>query len=502
MQDERTSFAAGASPARGDATTAGHAAWMITALAFATFGEGVLLGVVPAVSAALGPLFHASAGQLNWITTSQVLATVVCTPVLARLGDIHGHRRLLRIGVIIAVVGTVVCAIAPNFSTFITGRILEGTVAAFTALGIGIARDRLPTRYMRIAVAAIVATLIGGGAIGLLAAAELFSATSSVRAVLWIPAVLIAISLALLFIAVPETTRRAQTRMDWPGATALVAGLALLTFGLSEGPSWGWGSAAVIGLLAGGVVLVAGWAVIELRVSDPLIDLRVIAGRDMGPFYVASITLGFAFFGAQTATSIFLASPGKLLGYGFGLDITKLALVLLPAYAFSILGSAVLPRLVKLVGHKVTLYAGCLLMTVGYGWMAGWNDQLWRFILTNCIVYLGIGVVSGALPLVLAERAQQTATGITTGLFNTGKGIGGSLSGAIGTIILSAIVLPHVGEPRQSAFVVIWLACGAASLLSLAVVVLAAARSTATGRDMSAASAKVTSTERGNLAAG
>jgi len=91
------------------------------------------------------------------------------------------------------------------------------------------------------------------------------------------------------------------------------------------------------------------------------------------------------------------------------------------------------------------------------------------------------GVVGGDVPIILAERAERTAPGITARLFNTAKGVGGSISGAVFAAVLTSIAIAHTSVPRVSPYVVVWLVCGACALVSLLAIV------TSTRRDREAA---------------
>ncbi len=120
-------------------------------------------------------------------------------------------------------------------------------------------------------------------------------------------------------------------------------------------------------------------------------------------------------------------------------------------------------------GHKATLYLGCAVMAGGCGAMALWHANLAAFIVTLRVTNFGTGIVNAGVPVVLAERAQRTSTG----LFNTAKG-GRSVSGAVFAAVLTSIAIAHTAVPRESAYVVVWLVCGACALVSLLVVVAAA----------------------------
>lgn len=448
--------------------TAGAGTLLIVALAVTNLSEGIFLGEAPAATGALGELFHQTPSALTWISTVQLLAAGVMTPVFSRLGDLYGHRRILRVAVIFALIGTILCATGASWTLFLVGRAFEGSVAAFTALGIGIARDRLPQERVKTAVGWISAGLVFGGACGLVVAGQIFTFTHDVRAVLWAPAALFLISLIMIFTLVPESTRRAKARIDWIGALLLSAGLALLLYGLGKG-------APKLAMYAGIVLLVA-WVVSALMVREPLVDLREAGRRTVGPIYLASIILGVSFFGAQTAMSTFLAAPAHKVGYGYTLNLSQIAWVLFPTTLLAALGAILMAPIAKALGHKATMYLGCAVMGGGYLLMAAWHAQLWAFIVTSGVTYLGLGIVQSALPAVFAERASLTSTGIMTGLYNTAKSVGGSVANAAFAVVLAEFVISGTKTPTEFAYVLVWIICGAASLVAIIFVAFAANR--------------------------
>ncbi|WP_052848018.1 MFS transporter [Streptomyces avicenniae] len=454
--------AAGASSRRADTL-------MIVALASANLAEGILLGVMPTAVGGLGELFHQSAGELTWVHAVQLLAAGMSVPVLARLGDIYGHRRILRLGVVLALLGSLLCAVAPNYLVFLVGRALAGPVAAYTALSVGIIRDRAAPERLRSGVSMVMAALTGGSVLGTLAAAQISSMTDNVIAVLWIPVVMFVLTLVVLFTMVPESLNRAHVRPDWWGAVLLSLGLACLLLFVGEGGDWGWTSTPTLGCLAGAVVILTGWALLELRITDPMVDLRVASRRNVAPFYVASLTMGVTFYGAQTAVSTFLATPEEV-GYGFGLDVTGLALALVPPGVMAVVGALSVPYLSRSLGHKQTLYCGYVLLVAGYLTLVVWHASLWQAVLAVSIAYYGTGISTGAMPMILAERAARTSSGIATGLFNTVKSVGGSTASASFGAIMTSLTIVGTVVPTEHAYRVVWMICAGAALVSMLIV--------------------------------
>lgn len=453
-----------------------------TCLVLAAFGEGLLLGVIPAATPDVGRMFSISSGALTWISSAHLLAVGVAAPVIARLGDMYGHRRLLRVAAGTALIGGLLCAVAPDFAVFLLGRIMEGAIAAFTPLAVGIARARFGARHVRRTVTTVIASLTGGSAVGLLLAAEVFRATPSPRAVLWVPVACSAISFALLFTFVPETRRRAPVRLDWPGFTTLSGGLVGMLLGLANGMAWGWTSTATLSCIGSGVVLLVAWTRIERRARQPMFDLRAASRHHVTPFYLASLTFGCAYFGAQTATTYFLSSFWGSAGYGFGLDLTQIAFVLLPGAVLSMAGAVSVTPVAARIPYNRSLSAGCVMVAVGYVLTTLVRANLTEFIVSSCITQFGLGVALGSLTLAVAERAQRDAAGIATGLVDTIRSVGGATASAVFAALFAASALPHTSAPRDSAFVMVWLTCAGAAVVTMLIVAVGPARGGADAR--------------------
>ena len=443
---------------------------MTATLVLVSLTDSVLASVVPVSAASIGRLFHVTPGSLTWVITVQLVAMGVCTPVFSRLGDIRGHRRVLRAAALIIAAGGVLITVAPNFGLLLTGRALQGPAGAITPLAIGVLREQAGTSRLRRGIAAIVTGSVAGAALGLLAAAELYRATSSVRDVLWVPAGCSAVAAAAAFTFVPETRWRARLRMDWLGALSLSSGLGLLLLALALGPGWGWTSARTAGAWTLSLVLLGIWAAVELRVSDPLIDLRAMSRRAVAPLHIASFPMGAAFYGPAAASVTFLAASRKTTGYGFHLGLTGIAYNGLVGTSALALGAMIVPRLVKLVGQQPAVYAGCAAMFAGYTGLAVWHDALWQAVTANWVISLGMGLVASAMAVVVTERADPASTGISVGTNLTVRAIGGSMAGAGFAALLNLAIGDGTGIPREWAYVAVWLICGLASLLALLIV--------------------------------
>ncbi|MFJ3212567.1 MFS transporter [Streptomyces flaveolus] len=427
--------------------------------------SGLLQGMMPTLLPRIGAELHVSAGDLNWVSSAQLLSSAVCVPLFARLGDMYGHRRLLRVAVVTLAAGSVLVAWAPSYAVLLIGRILQGVLAALLPLEIGLVRDRIEPERARGAVALLVGSLTFGASAGLLLAGVLGEAMSDVRGVLWVPAIAALLCVGVVFFLVPESVTRASGRVDWAGALLLSTGLAALLLGIAQGPRWGWTDGRTLMLFAVAVVIATVWVRVELRVADPVVDLRLTARRELLPVYLAAFMVGVATFGAQTAAAVFVASPRAQLGYGFGYGTLDIAWIMLPNGLMALAAAGVAGRLAKAVGSRTVLTAGGGAMTIGYVVLTLAHEQPWQFVLANCLIGFATGLCISAMPALIMDASPAERTGIATGIHNTTKTLGGSVAGAVFAAVLTAITLPGTEIPTENAYRTVWACCAGVALL-------------------------------------
>ncbi len=291
--------------------------------------------------------------------------------------------------------------------------------------------------------------------------AGLHQVIGDARLTLLVPAVLAAACVPVSFLAVPESSRQATGRLDLAGIAVLSVSMVALLAGISLL------SPVLIGL---GLLGFAGWVVLELRIAEPLVDLRAMTGRHVAPFFGCSFVFGIVYFGSQSPDSTFLAASRASAGYGFGFTALQISLVALPAAVFAVIGSACTAVIAGRLGYRRTLVAAFLVIAVGFVGTALFHDQVWQLLAIKVPIGLAAGVALGAMPTVIAETADPSRTGITTALYNNVKTLGGAVAGGVVAAILASMVLAGTDTPRESAYVTVWLICAtlcaAASVLA------------------------------------
>ncbi|PWI20343.1 MFS transporter [Streptomyces sp. Act143] len=436
------------------------------------FLQGGITPLLPEIGSELG----IPDAELAWVISAQLLAAAVSVPVLGRLGDLYGHRRLLRIALGCVAVGTLLVAFADSWPVLLAGRVLMGPLAALLPLEIALVRDRLPVDLARSAIARLVGALALGTLLGGVVLGAAQEATGDVRTTLLVPAVLAVACVPVSFLAVPESRRASGGRLDWPGAVLLSAAMVLLLSGVSAAQDEGLLSGTVLGRLLLAVLLGGVWAAVELRTAEPLVDLRALADRRVAPFFVGAFAFGVVYFGSQTPEATFLAADPERTGYGFGLSALSISLVALPAAVTAVVTSSLTARIAGRVGYVPAVTGAFVLIGASFMVTAVLHTAVWQLVAAKVLAGLGTGVALGAIPTVIAEGSDPSRTGVTTALYNNVKTLGGAMAGGVTVSLLAAATSRGPGDatPAESGYVAVWLLC--------ALLALGAAAVTATAR--------------------
>ncbi|MFJ7948972.1 MFS transporter [Streptomyces sp. NPDC096354] len=404
---------------------------------------------------------------LNWVVSVQLLAAAVCVPLFGRLGDLYGHRRMLRSALAIIAAGTLVVALAPDYGMLLLGRVLQGPIAALLPLEIALVRDRLPVTDARRAIARLVGALTVGAMAGGVVMGLVDSVFGNLRLTLLVPAVLAVLCVPVSFVAVPESRNRAAGRVDWAGVVLLSVAMVALLGGASGAKGGSWGSVRVLGPVVLGLALLMVWVVVELRSSEPLVDVRALAARTTAPFYCAAFLFGVFYFGSQTPNSTFYAADPVVTGYGFGLNALSISLVSLPGAVGSVIGSLGTAALAKRIGYRPTLMAAFGLVALTFLQFAFAHGAIWQMAAGSTFVGLGIGLALGAMPTVIVEASDPSRTGISAALYSNVKTLGGAVAGGVFASLLGAFLSGSTGEPGEGGYVAVWLAGSIAALVAL-----------------------------------
>lgn len=427
--------------------------------------QTLVIPLIPRLPGLLG----ATPGDTAWVITATLLASAVATPVVGRLGDMYGKRRMLLISLALLVTGSVVAALSASLLPMIVGRALQGMAAGVIPLGISIMRDELPAERLGSATAMMSSSLGVGGALGLPASALLIENTNW-HVLFWVAAALGVVVITLVVTFVPESNVRTGGRFDLLGALGLSVVLICLLLAISKGADWGWTSGRTLGLFATAAVVVLLWARFELRTRAPLVDLRTSARRQVLVTNLASVVFAFAMFAMSLVLPQLLQLP-VATGYGLGKSLMVTGLVLVPSGLVMMTMSPISARVTKARGPKTTLMVGAAIVAVGYAFGAVFMAEIWQLMLVSALIGAGIGFAYGAMPALIMGAVPVSETAAANSLNTLMRAIGTSVSSAVAGVILShlTISLGTRAVPSQEGFRLIMALGSGAALVALAI---------------------------------
>jgi len=423
--------------------------------------QSILIPVLGAIQRDLG----SSTTGTEWLLTSTLLVAAVSVPVLGRLGDLYGKRRMLLVATLALVIGSVICALADSIGAMIAGRIVTGVSSAAIPLGISLIGQVLPAKRAGSGIALVSATLGIGGALGLPLAA-LVAEHSDYHVLFWICAGGGAAAFTGIWFALTEVPRFGSGRMDFPGAVLLAAALVSLLLPLAEATTWGWGDPKTIGLLVLAAVLLAVFALVERRVASPLVDLVVNARPSLLLTNIASLCVGFALFASFIGTASYVQAPSST-GYGFGSSVLASGLAMLPSGLAMLALSPVSALLSAKLGPKVTLAIGATVVALGFLGRIVFTGSFTEIVIWTTVAGAGTGIAYAAMPSLILRAAPRGELAAANGLNTLARSVGSSLASAIGGTLLAAqtISLGGFDLPSLGAYRTLFGICAGAALL-------------------------------------
>jgi EmrB/QacA subfamily drug resistance transporter len=440
----------------------------VSALAYAV-SQTMVAPALPAIQHDL----HTTTTGVTWVLTIYLLTASIATPVLGRLGDMFGKERMLVVVLVMFALGSLVAALSHSIGVLVAGRAIQGFGGAVFPLAFGIIRDEFPPERVAAGIGLISATFgIGGGA-GLVGAGLIVDHLSY-EWIFWIGLIVTAIAIVATVLFVPESPVKVPAKIDWVGALLLAIGLAALLLGISEGPRWGWGTARVLGGFATAAAALCAWVRWELRVANPLVDMRMMRRRTVWTTNLAALLVGFGMFGSFILIPQFVQAPVGA-GYGFHATVTEAGLILLPSTTVMLFAGPIAGWLGGRAGSRLPLLIGTALAAVAFGFIALAHGRRWELYVGSALMGAGIGFAFAAMANLIVEAVDRTETGVATGMNTIMRTIGGSLGAQISATIVSAQLIAGTHIAAESGYttafllssVVLLLAFGATLLVPL-----------------------------------
>jgi EmrB/QacA subfamily drug resistance transporter len=407
--------------------------------------QSMVLPALPEIGRAL----HTSQSTVAWVLTAYLISASVATPVLGRLGDMFGKKRVLLIVLAALIAGSVLAALATSVPVMLAARVIQGAGGAIFPLAFSIVRDEFPRERVAGAIG-MISALIGVGAGVAIVVAGPIVENLSIHWLFWIPAIMTAVALVATVFWVPESPITAPGRINAPAVLTLSGWLVCLLLGVSEGGEWGWWSLRVLGLFAGSIVLFVAWLMTELRAEEPLVDVRMMRVPSVWWTNISATLFGFGMYSVMIAVPAFLQTPSSA-GYGFGASITRSGLALLPLSAAMLVAGVLTGAFATRYGSKVPLVVGSALSAFGMLFLTVAHGSEWNFYVALAFVGLGIGFAFSAMSNLVVEAVPPGQTGVATGMNANVRTIGGAVGSQVVASIIAAGIVGHA-LPKESGY--------------------------------------------------
>jgi len=452
-----------------------HYGLTLAVLAISGLSFALLQTMVAPALPAIQKEYGASTTAVTWVLTVYLLSASIATPLLGRLGDMFGKNRLLVIVLLILGAGTLIAALSNSLEVLIAGRAVQGAGGAIFPLSFGIIRDEFPRERVGAGIGLISATFGIGGGLGLVLAGVIVDHLDYTW-IFWLSLVVIVAAVVAVHFFVPESPVKTPARIDWGGAALLAAGLGTGLIGISEGNGWGWTSPGVLSLLTASAVLLWAWVVYELRVTAPMVDMRMMRLRGVWTTNVTAMLVGFGMFGSFLLVPQLVQLP-ESTGFGFGGTVTQAGLYLLPSSFVMLFAGPFAGWLGARFGSRVPVLLGNSLITAGFVQLAFLHSETWHLYLNSVITGAGIGLSFAAMATLIVDAVPQSQTGIATGMNTIMRSVGGALGAQITASILGAHVSAS-GLPTETGFVMAFAVSAVALSVAVAVALLIPRRPT------------------------
>jgi MFS family permease len=428
--------------------------WRTVALTPTLVFAAATSAVVSALGAPLIPAIarseHVSLSTAQWLLTAALLSGAVVTPTMGRLADGAKQRHIVLGSLAVVLVGCVLAAESPDFTLLIVGRALQGVGLGLVPVTMAIGRRHLPLAAARRTIAALsISAAIGVGLgyplTGLVAEAFDF------RGAYWFGAIIISVSLVLAALVLPATSEAPVRRLDGLGIAALSLAIIGVSVVLSEGRAWGWTSPASLGCLGGSLVCIAWWIPHELKLADPLIDLRQVRSRAVLAADTAGFMISMILYLFIPVVVEFVQIP-RSNGYGFGASIVVAGLVLVPLSVGTLVASRLHEFYERHFGARTMIPLGSVVFAVSIGFFAFDSHALWEAFAAVGFAGVGVGFTFAAMPGLIVRAVPAHETGSALGFYQVLRSTGLSVGSALSAATLAAYTMHGHTYPVEEGF--------------------------------------------------
>ena len=401
--------------------------WVVLATVLGSGMAALDATVVNVALPAIGRTFGAQVAGLQWVLTSYLITLSAFMLIGGSLGDIFGRRRIFLIGVAWFSVASLLCALAPSLDVLIAARALQGAGGALLVPGslsiieasfVSDDRGRAIGAWSGLGgIAVAIGPVVGGWLIA---------------AVSWRLIFVLNLPMALLVLLasrhVPESMDPTASRdLDWLGAGLVAVGLAATTFALIEGPSPGSTPGVVAGCAVLGVLALAGFVVVEMRASVPMLPLALFRSRQ---FSVSNLVTLVVYAALSGVLFLLVIDLQEVLGY----SALAAGASLLPITVVMLLLSVRAGQLSQRIGPRLPMTLGPLIMAAGLAlmWRIDATSVYLTVILPALLIFsFGLSLTVAPLTTTVLGAVDDRQSGVASGVNNAVARVAGLLAVAL-----------------------------------------------------------------------
>lgn len=405
---------------------------LLLAMLLAALDSTIVATALPTIVGELGGL-----ERLAWVVTAYLVAQTIVTPLYGKLGDLYGRKVVLQSGIVLFLVGSVLCGMSQSMGQLILFRFIQGLgggglmVTTMAVVG-DVVPPRERGRYQGIFGAVFGVSSIAGPLLG-----GYFTTNWSWRWIFYINLPLGLLAMGVIAATLPARTERIRRAIDFAGAGLLAVTLsaAILAADLG-GVAYGWTSPVILGLAAAALVSLAAFIAVERRAAEPVLPLRLFRERAFTVSSGVGLIVGFAMFGSVTYLPVFLQVVNGATPTGSGLQM-------LPMMGGMLVSSITSGQLISRWGrYKIFPVMGTAVMAIGLLLLSRMDAEttLTGASINVLVLGLGLGLVMQVLVIAVQNAVDYRDLGVATSGTTLFRLIGGSLgTAAFGAIFAAGL---------------------------------------------------------------
>ncbi|WP_369230813.1 MFS transporter [Streptomyces sp. R21] len=367
---------------------------------------------------------HFRTTEIAWFTLMTLLTGTFFLPFAVKAAALFGKKKVLLVATGLGFIGDLIAAVATDYRTLLIGRGIAGIYAATAPLAYAITRDVFPRRWVGLA-----SGILAGG-VGLVAFGGPFLSgwlldDYGFRGVLWFMAISTAASFVLVAAFVPESpVRTVGGRMDWLGGILLGGGITALVYAVGQGSHWGWDSGRFATYVAGALVALIAFVLVERRVTEPLFPPAMTRRRPVWSVLLATSIAAGSLSAVGVVIQLLILMPAiPRVSEGLGWSGTHNAIVTSPISAMILVAAVGTGFLARRTDARILLGTGSALTVLGYGIGTQLHHSAPQIVGMGLIAGLGTGMVMAVVPIMIIEVVTPEEQALANGAQTLGQGV-------------------------------------------------------------------------------